>query len=68
MQGRKRSHFRYIARGDQRTPLDHATDPLIILPVSKEQQDLEHEFVERFLTLADIALGAPPKPKRKKIA
>lgn len=68
MQERKRSHFRVIPKGDVRVPADYAIDPHILLPVSKEQQDLEHEFLERFLKLADIALSAPPKSRRKKIA
>lgn len=68
MQGRKRSRFRFIAQGEPRVPADNAIDPHIVLPVSREQQDLEHEFLERLLNLADIALSAPPKSKRKKIA
>lgn len=53
---------------DPRVPAEGSIDPRLVLPASKEEQQLEHEFLQKFLTLADIALGVPQRSQNKKIA
>lgn len=69
MQGRKRSHLRLHFL----TPPTPALLPNSDVKPFREQSGEaanpeEEEFVRKYLRLADIALSAPVKPKRGKVA
>ena len=68
MQRRKRTRSLFNPRAELRASADSSGNPGLSAPALNEQQELEHEFLERYLTLADIALSAPPNIKRKEIA
>lgn len=68
MQGRKRTRSLFISPVDLGASADRSGNPGLSSPAYNEQQELEHEFLQRYLTLADVALSAPPNSKRKEIA